>query len=145
MRRISHLVSLVVIALSSAVAIGAPLNKCVSNGSVTYQQGPCPSNLPRKDPTLQELNAAEKLRRASAASAAAASTAPVSATATASSPRPFTPPTTATSTGFSCDGRQYCSQMHSCAEAKYFLANCPGAKMDGNHDGVPCEQQWCSR
>lgn len=45
---------------------------------------------------------------------------------------------------FRCDGRQHCSQMTSCAEAKYFLKNCPDTKMDGNHDGVPCEQQWCT-
>lgn len=44
---------------------------------------------------------------------------------------------------FRCDGRTYCSQMTSCAEATYFLKNCPGVKMDGNNDGVPCEQQWC--
>ena len=44
---------------------------------------------------------------------------------------------------FSCDGREYCSQMTSCAEAKYFLRNCPATKMDGNSDGVPCERQWC--
>ena len=44
---------------------------------------------------------------------------------------------------FSCDGRTYCSQMRSCAEATYFLQNCPGVKMDGDHDGVPCEKQWC--
>lgn len=44
---------------------------------------------------------------------------------------------------FSCDGRKYCSQMTSCQEATYFLKNCPGVKMDGNNDGVPCEQQWC--
>jgi endonuclease YncB( thermonuclease family) len=42
-----------------------------------------------------------------------------------------------------CDGRVYCSQMRSCEEAKWFLANCPGTKMDGNRDGVPCEKQWC--
>ena len=47
------------------------------------------------------------------------------------------------SASFSCDGRKYCSQMTSCAEATYFLKNCPGAKMDGNNDGVPCERQWC--
>ncbi|MCM8611983.1 MAG: excalibur calcium-binding domain-containing protein [Candidatus Accumulibacter sp.] len=23
------------------------------------------------------------------------------------------------------------------------MRNCPGSKMDGNNDGVPCEQQWC--
>ena len=45
---------------------------------------------------------------------------------------------------YRCDGRTYCSQMTSCAEATYFLRNCPGVKMDGNHDGVPCEQQWCT-
>ncbi len=44
---------------------------------------------------------------------------------------------------FRCDGRTYCSQMTSCAEATYFLKHCPGVKMDGNHDGVPCEKQWC--
>ncbi len=44
---------------------------------------------------------------------------------------------------FSCDGRTYCSQMTSCAEATYFLKNCPGTRMDGNRDGVPCEKQWC--
>ena len=51
------------------------------------------------------------------------------------------PPTAAG--GPRCDGRRYCVQMTSCAEARYFLANCPGVKMDGNADGLPCEQQWC--
>lgn len=46
-------------------------------------------------------------------------------------------------TGFRCDGRTHCSQMTSCAEAEYFLANCPNVQMDGNNDGEPCEQQWC--
>jgi cold shock CspA family protein len=45
---------------------------------------------------------------------------------------------------YRCDGRQHCSQMTSCSEAKFFLQNCPGTKMDGNGDGVPCEQQWCT-
>lgn len=45
---------------------------------------------------------------------------------------------------FRCDGRTHCSQMTSCAEARYFLANCPDTKMDGDGDGVPCEQQWCT-
>lgn len=43
-----------------------------------------------------------------------------------------------------CDGRQHCSQMTSCAEATFFLKNCPTTKMDGDGDGVPCEQQWCN-
>jgi len=45
---------------------------------------------------------------------------------------------------YTCDGRTHCSQMTSCGEAKYFLQHCPGTKMDGNRDGVPCEQQWCT-
>lgn len=49
-----------------------------------------------------------------------------------------------TSAVFKCDGRTLCSQMSSCAEATFFLKNCPDVKMDGNHDGVPCEQQWCN-
>jgi len=46
-------------------------------------------------------------------------------------------------TAYRCDGRTYCSQMTSCAEATFFLKNCPGTKMDGNNDGIPCEKQWC--
>lgn len=42
-----------------------------------------------------------------------------------------------------CDGRIYCSQMTSCEEATFFINNCPNTKMDGNHDGIPCEKQWC--
>nr|WP_230314309.1 excalibur calcium-binding domain-containing protein [Candidatus Contendobacter odensis] len=44
---------------------------------------------------------------------------------------------------FKCDGRTHCSQMTSCEEATFFLRNCPGVKMDGNNDGIPCEKQWC--
>lgn len=44
---------------------------------------------------------------------------------------------------FTCDGRKHCSQMTSCAEATYFIQHCPNTKMDGNNDGIPCEQQWC--
>lgn len=44
---------------------------------------------------------------------------------------------------FACDGRAHCSQMTSCVEATWFLRHCPGVKMDGDHDGVPCEDQWC--
>ena len=63
-----------------------------------------------------------------------------------SEPQPlYTPASTSESqqSPFQCDGRTYCSQMTSCAEAKYFLEHCPNVKMDGDHDGVPCERQWC--
>jgi len=57
--------------------------------------------------------------------------------------RPSIPLLGSSGAAFKCDGRTYCSQMTSCAEATYFLKNCPGTKMDGNNDGVPCEKQWC--
>jgi cold shock CspA family protein len=46
---------------------------------------------------------------------------------------------------FKCDGRSMCSQMTSCREDTLFLQNCPGMQMDGNGDGIPCEQQWCAK
>lgn len=55
-----------------------------------------------------------------------------------------TPASQEVSAATRCDGRTHCSQMTSCAEAKFFLKNCPGTQMDGNNDGVPCEQQWCT-
>ncbi|MEH6446769.1 MAG: excalibur calcium-binding domain-containing protein [Oceanospirillaceae bacterium] len=45
---------------------------------------------------------------------------------------------------YSCDGRQHCSQMGSCAEAEFFLQNRPYTKMDGDNDGIPCERQFCN-
>jgi len=45
---------------------------------------------------------------------------------------------------FTCEGKTRCAQMTSCAEAKFYVANCPGTQMDGDHDGIPCESQWCS-
>ncbi|MBR5951205.1 MAG: excalibur calcium-binding domain-containing protein [Actinomycetaceae bacterium] len=44
---------------------------------------------------------------------------------------------------FSCDGRQLCSEMKSCEEAIFFINNCPGTKMDGDNDGIPCEGHLC--
>ena len=133
------------------------VSKCIVNGTVSYQQGPCPSDqVRRQQPTLEELNAAEKKRRAAAAaSAASAATAPASpavpatpAQATGPAPAPATAPPVpppAVTGSYRCDGRQYCSQMKSCDEAKYFLANCPGVHMDGDKNGIPCERQWCGR
>jgi cold shock CspA family protein len=45
---------------------------------------------------------------------------------------------------FRCDGREHCSQMTSCAEAKMFLEHCPGMKMDGDNDRIPCEDTLCA-
>ena len=49
---------------------------------------------------------------------------------------------TSVSSPYQCDGRTHCSQMRSYDEAVFFLRNCPGTQMDGNHDGVPCERQF---
>ena len=46
--------------------------------------------------------------------------------------------------GYSCQGKQYCSEMTSCKEARFYLKNCPNVKIDGNNDGIPCESQWCN-
>jgi hypothetical protein len=58
---------------------------------------------------------------------------PVKLEAEASAPAP----------DFHCDGRTRCAEMSSCEEAVYFLHHCPGVKMDGDGDDIPCEDQWC--
>jgi hypothetical protein len=59
-------------------------------------------------------------------------------------PEVITTPEPQVSVQFRCDGRTRCSHMTSCEEAKFFLRNCPGTQMDGDNDGIPCEQQWCN-
>ena len=49
----------------------------------------------------------------------------------------------ASSSGYRCDGREHCSQMTSCTEATWFIRHCPNTKMDGDNDGIPCEQGIC--
>lgn len=48
-----------------------------------------------------------------------------------------------TASTFKCEGKTTCPQMTSCEEAKFYLKNCPGVTIDGDFDGIPCEQQWC--
>jgi cold shock CspA family protein len=43
---------------------------------------------------------------------------------------------------FQGQGKVWCSQMSSYEEAIFYLRNCPGTKMDGDNDGIPCEQQF---
>ena len=69
--------------------------------------------------------------------------APTPPAAPSMAPKSVALPSPAATVAYRCDGRTRCSQMHSCAEATWFLKHCPGVKMDGNHDGVPCERQWC--
>lgn len=68
-----------------------------------------------------------------------------SADVAAPSPKVIPQRGTLSAVQFKCDGRTYCSQMTSCEEATFFLRNCPGVRMDGNNDGVPCEKQWCRK
>ncbi|WP_051442813.1 thermonuclease family protein [Mesorhizobium sp. WSM3626] len=43
-------------------------------------------------------------------------------------------------TGYSCQPRRTCSQISSCDEANWYLANCSwGGKLDRDKDGIPCE------
>ncbi|AXQ30474.1 cold-shock protein [Solimonas sp. K1W22B-7] len=42
-----------------------------------------------------------------------------------------------------CEGKTHCTQMSSCAEATYYINHCPGTQMDGDADGIPCEDQLC--
>ena len=58
-------------------------------------------------------------------------------------PQEFVASEPSSSVPYRCDGRTRCSQMTSCDEAKFFLRTCPGTQMDGDSDGIPCEQQWC--
>ena len=41
--------------------------------------------------------------------------------------------------GFTCAGKRYCREMASCEEAKFYLTSCGVGSLDGNKDGVPCE------
>ncbi|RFO96796.1 calcium-binding protein [Rhodoferax lacus] len=131
--------------LASTAVAATQIYKCNVNGSVRYQQDPCPSNEVRKQPTVEELNAErqKQLAKDKELPARAKFQAPPLAATEALNEMP-TKASASPMPSFQCDGRKYCSQMTSCAEAKYFLAHCPGVKMDGDADGIPCEEQWCA-
>lgn len=151
--------ALATLQVSTPARAATPVHKCVIDGTVTFQSDPCPSGQARPAPTVQQLNAEERRRRDAASAARGASPPPSRAGtgapgATPAAVQPGSRPqekrasseAPARSTpGFRCDGRRHCSQMTSCAEAKYFLSNCPGVEMDGDGDGIPCERQWCNR
>lgn len=156
----SHAFAIVFAAAMACHAVqAAPIYKCTIDGALSYQRDPCPPAEKSASPTVQQLNAERqrKLREAAkAASAASASAAdaqgqsnPQTARGSTAPGRKQPPAGTAAAepqaASFKCDSRTHCSQMRSCAEAKFFLANCPGVKMDGDRNGIPCEQQWCNR
>lgn len=39
-----------------------------------------------------------------------------------------------------CGGKRVCRQMADCAEARFYLSQCGARRLDGDGDGVPCEQ-----
>lgn len=41
---------------------------------------------------------------------------------------------------FSCGAKRYCREMRSCAEARFYLLQCGLNRLDGDGDGVPCEE-----
>jgi hypothetical protein len=46
---------------------------------------------------------------------------------------------------FSCEpSKSSCARMSSCAEAFFHQERCGVGGMDGDRDGIPCEQQWCN-
>lgn len=40
---------------------------------------------------------------------------------------------------FSCEGKDKCKEMSSCAEAKFYLNECGVGRLDRDKDGTPCE------
>lgn len=154
---LASLLAALLVPLAPAAAATSVV-KCTINGAVVYQDGPCPASAPRAAPSVEQLNAErrKKLREAAdnpssrAASipkgqfsaGAGAASAPL-ASGDRSRANPQAAPAPPAPPAYRCDGRKHCTQMTSCAEASYFLRNCPGVKMDGDGDGVPCEDQWC--
>lgn len=152
---------LTAVAMQAPPAAAASVHKCIFDGAVTYQGDPCPAGVARQAPTVRQLNAERRKRQAQAGTGTAAPPAAQADGAAGPPARPWVAPSAAPSQkpmpttaatpvapqpgAYRCDGRTHCSQMRSCAEARFFLANCPGVQMDGNHDGQPCERQWCKR
>lgn len=133
------------LAVPLSLNAASPVFKCINNGSVSYQSSPCPAGEVRPPPTVEQLNAAQQKKLRDAGNAPTAQpAAPAPGTQTPSNPAGASGPP-ARAEPFKCDGRIHCSQMTSCAEAKFFLRHCPGVKMDGDGNGIPCEKQWCSR
>jgi len=56
-------------------------------------------------------------------------------------PQMETAPLSSQSQKYHCAGKVHCSEMDSCAEARYYLRHCPNVKIDGDGDGKPCEQR----
>lgn len=135
-RRASALCRLAAVAglvIAVSAAYSQAIHRCQINGKVSFSHEPCadaraPATKPGQGPEASKGIARKE-------------DTPQRSTTALPRPAASLPPA---APAFRCDGRLHCSQMTSCNEAKLFLKNCPGVKMDGDGDGVPCEQQWCT-
>ncbi|WP_257999536.1 cold shock domain-containing protein [Xanthomonas arboricola] len=94
---------------------------------------PAPTETPSAAPARAPANRTQPGRATLQSSPARTAAAAAGTTSATTAPTPH----------YSCGGRKHCSQMTSCDDATWVLRNCPDTTMDGDHDGVPCEQQWC--
>ncbi|NIJ85450.1 cold shock CspA family protein [Xanthomonas arboricola] len=99
----------------------------------TLIPGSAPTETPSATPARAPANRTQPDRAALQSSPALTAAAAAGTTSATTAPTPH----------YSCGGRKHCSQMTSCDDATWVLRNCPDTTMDGDHDGVPCEQQWC--
>jgi hypothetical protein len=132
-RMLCRLMAAAGLVIAVSTASGQAVYRCEIKGKVSYSHEPCaeakaPGALPK-----QGSDTSRGVSRKADTPPQGVSVAPV--------PALNRPPAVS---AFRCDGRLHCSQMTSCGEAKLFLRHCPGVKMDGDGDGVPCEQQWCT-
>ena len=127
----SILFTVLIFSLNMHSIAGSQIYKCTTNGSIQYQQNPCANE---KNITISTKSTDKKTAIQTTQSGRPSQN-------TANSDKPTS--NLAQQTSFKCDNRKYCTQMKSCSEAKFFLANCPGVKMDGDGDRIPCEEQHC--
>jgi endonuclease YncB( thermonuclease family) len=50
-----------------------------------------------------------------------------------------TPRIARSQTATMCESKRTCGEMTSCDEARFYLSECGLSRLDGNHDGIPCE------
>jgi len=113
-------------------ASAAQFHKCISDGSVTYQNTPCPTVDKARQPTVAELNA-ERKKRIDPTKAESQNPKPRVIderpvpyqqtpaenldTFSRGANKPGNKTSQPAASSFKCDSRKYCSQMTSCAEA----------------------------
>ena len=64
------------------------------------------------------------------------------AAAIAAAPAPQSHPSelAGAAAAWSCATRRLCTQIATCEEAQWYLRQCRwGSRLDGDHDGIPCE------